>query len=441
MNSPVNLSFVKKFNPVKVTFIGILLWVFIFFFSAIKVKQQPGILPIIFILVNYIFFFFGLISVRRRDTIINKKFVLNKRALKKILIFLIIISLIGFTFRILDKFFIRDITIGNTSVANRRLLSENKSSIFGVIAAILTPFAFLPLYIYYTLKPQKPFLAIFCIILFFIPAFDSVVLGSRSGLFMVVFLFIINLLYFKILKITPLRMMFFTVLIYILGIYTTKMFIERTQEYMVTEKRATKHILSNAVYNFTLEPKENARNGIIETKNETLRLTRLSLLNASQYYTHGVFELGYLYNNYKGEHHYGAYTFNVIAKFSNIIFGTNIDLQKIQESPVRTGVYTTFFGPIYLDFGWFAPIFMLFFGLLQGLIFNKVISGDYKYVPLFFYMLIIDFFMPVINFITSSQGVYIIVSMIVFAKSYKLLTARLIIKDDNGNKKFYKILK
>ncbi|MCK0108291.1 hypothetical protein MWU58_03230 [Flavobacteriaceae bacterium S0825] len=210
---------------------------------------------------------------------------------------------------------------------------------------------------------------------------------------------------------------------------------------MVTEKRATKHILSNAVYNFTLEPKEYTRTDIIETKNETLRLTRLSLLNASQYYTHGVFEFGYLYNNYEGKHHYGGFTFNVIAKFSNIILGTNIDLAKIQDSPVRTGVYTTFFGPIYLDFGWFAPIFMLFFGMLQGLIFNKTLLGDYKYVPLLFYMLIIDFFMPVINFITSSQGVYIIVSMIVFAKLYKLLTAKLIFKDINGNKRFYKILK
>ena len=63
-----------------------------------------------------------------------------------------------------------------------------------------------------------------------------------------------------------------------------------------------------------------------------------------------LFEFGYLYNNYKKNYWYGGYTFNIFAKFINIVFRTNINLKEIQQSPPRTGVYTTFFGPIFIVF-------------------------------------------------------------------------------------------
>ena len=98
----------------------------------------------------------------------------------------------------------------------------------------------------------------------------------------------------------------------------------------------------------------------------------------------------------------------------------NIDLNKIQNSAPRTGIYTTFFGPTYIDFGWLAPFFMFFFGILQSIVYNKILKGNFKYIPLLFYFLIIDFFIPVINFIDSAQGLYTIFSLLLFIFLFKL---------------------
>ena len=438
----MNLNFIKKFNPLKVVLLGVFLWVLIFTISSVRVKELPGIMPVLLVCINYLFLIFGIYITKRNY--LNNEFDENSKitVLKKILTYVIIISVIGFCFRLLDKFYLREITIGNSSYENRKLLSNNKSSIFGVLAAVLMPFSFIPLFIWLKIriKVSKIRFLLYSIIFFF-PAFDSIVLGSRSGLFIVFFLYLIYIFYFKVFRFTPFKIIVYGFLIYFLGLFTTKMFIERTMEYMVTEKKAVNHILSNAVYNFTLEPKEDTRKSILETKNETVKLTRLSLLNAAQYYTHGFFEFSYLYNNYEGSYHFGQYTFGVIVKFSNIIFGTNVDLEKIQNSPVRVGVYSTFFGPIFLDFGWFSPLFMLIFGILQGKLYNKVINGAFRYIPLLFYILVVDFFMPVINFIVSSQGIYIILAMIFFAKGYKFLTYKLVFKDTNGARKYFRILK
>ena len=168
---------------------------------------------------------------------------------------------------------------------------------------------------------------------------------------------------------------------------------------------------------------------------------RLGMINFGQYYLHGVFEFGYLYNNYKKNYWYGGYTFNIFAKFINIVFRTNINLKEIQQSPPRTGVYTTFFGPIFIDFGWFSLVFVFFFGVFQKLIYNKILQGRFQFIPLLFYLLIINFFMPVFNFINGAQGLYNLISFGFFALIYILLTGKLKISEKDGLISYVKILR
>jgi hypothetical protein len=177
---------------------------------------------------------------------------------------------------------------------------------------------------------------------------------------------------------------------------STQLFIERTKDFAKTDKVAIEHILKRSNYNFTITPKEETKVKIIKSSNKTLQAARLTATNFAQYYLHGVFEFGYLYNNYKKNHYYGAYTFNILVKFINTIFRTYFDIKEIQNAPTRTGIYTTFFGPIFIDFGWFSLIFMFFFGVFQKLLFNKTMAGRFQFIPLLFYMLIINFFMALI---------------------------------------------
>ncbi len=123
------------------------------------------------------------------------------------------------------------------------------------------------------------------------------------------------------------------------------------------------------------------------------------------------------------------------------MFRTNINLKEIQQSPPRTGVYTTFFGPIFIDFGWFSLVFIFFFGVFQKLIHNKILQGRFQFTPLLFYLLIINFFMPVFNFINGAQGLYNLISFGFFAIIYILLTGKLKLSNKNGKQQYFKALK
>ena len=266
-------------------------------------------------------------------------------------------------------------------------------------------------------------------------------MGSRSGIFVIIIMFGLYLFYFKKIKVTIGRLIIVLGLLFFLAIYSTQLFIERTKDFAKTDKVAIEHILKRSNYNFTITPKNSTKSKIIHTNNKTLQASRLTAINFAQYYLHGVYEFGYLYRNYDKNYHYGAYTFNIVAKFINIIFRTNINLNKIKDAPPRTGVYTTFFGPVFIDFGWVSLIFMFFFGAIQKTIYNKCLEGRFQFLPLLFYFLIINFFMPVFNFINGAQGLYIIVTFILFAIIYILLTGKLYLKNTNKNKEFIKIIK
>ncbi len=441
MMEKVNLSFLFKNSLSRITLAGMFLWVIIFFFVPLKVKHELGWMPILFLIANYIFFIFGLkiIPAIKKDK--RNTYKVNRKAVKKVLYVVIYIAFIGFFFKIIDKFYIRGASFSNSVSFNRILLEKSGSSIISILAAILNPFSFLPLFIYFYLKLKNKLILILSCFLFFSTAFEFIMLGSRSGLFVIILLLGIYLRYFKKLKISLGRGLVVSFVIIVLMIFSVQLFIERTKDFARTDKVAIEHILTRSGYNFTVEPTVAAKNKIITTENKTLQAYRLGVINFGQYYLHGVFEFSYLYNNYEENHWYGGYTFNVFAKFINILFRTDIDLKHIQESPPRTGVYTTFYGPIFIDFGWASLIFMFFLGVFQKTVYNAVLKGRFQFIPLLFYFLIVNFFMPVFNFINGAQGLYTITSFMLFALIYILLVGKLRIDKKNGKIQYVRVLK
>lgn len=441
MAEKTNLSFFHRNSLTKVTVAGLVLWIFLYFLVPLRLKHEMGWVPIVFLLLNYVFFLFGLKVIPAVKSERRNIYKVNRLALKKVLVIVIFLASVGFLLKIVDKFYIRGASFSNSISLNRIILERSGSSVVSILAAVLNPFSFLPLFIYFYLKLKNKLLLILCYALFFSTAVEFVMLGSRSGLFVILLLLGIYLRYFKKLKLSPGRVIAVSVVMIFIMIFSVQLFIERTKDFAKTNEVAVEHILERSGYNFTIEPTPEARKKIIKTKNSTLQAYRLGLVNFGQYYLHGVFEFGYLYNNYKENHWYGGYTFNIFAKFINIIFRTDIDLKKIQNSPPRTGIYTTFFGPIFIDFGWFAFVFMFLFGVFQKLIYNKVLQGRFQFTPILFYLLIINFFMPVFNFINGAQGLYNLISFGLFALIYILLTGKLKIAKVDGKTQYTKVFK
>ncbi|TVZ56190.1 oligosaccharide repeat unit polymerase [Lutibacter sp. Hel_I_33_5] len=437
-----NIAFIKNNNLVKATLYGLLFWLILFFLVPFNIKQPLGIFPSLFLILNYLSFLIGLkiITTTKKENLNNYTDSINSKVLKSFFYVIVVIALFGFLLKIIDKFYIRGASFLYTISYNRIILENSGPSIISIISALTTPFSFLPLFLYYKL-PKKNLLWFFTsILLFFSPTIDFLMMGSRSGIFVIIILLGLYLFYYKKLKLNPIKVIIVIFVLAYLGMASTKLFLERTRDFAKTDKIAINHILKHSGYNFTITPRNSTKNNIIKTKNKTSQAVKLGVINFAQYYLHGVYEFGYLYRNYNKQHYFGAYTFNVFVKFINIIFRTNIDLKKVENSPPRTGVYTSFFGPVFIDFGWFTFIFMFFFGAIQKTIYNKCLEGRFQFIPLLFYFLIINFFMPVFNFINGAQGLYIITTFIIFSIIYKVLTGKLILKKEGDNKKYVKIL-
>lgn len=441
MSIVTNLRFIQKNNLVRATLAGLFFWILIFLIVPLKVRHQIGFIPFLYLFLNYFFFILGLKIISPVKVEKQLTFKVNTKVLKSILWAVILIAFIGFALKILDKFYIRGASFNYSMSYNRYLLEKSGASVVSIISAVTTPFSFIPLFIYYTLKSKNKLLLITSLFLFFSPSFDFLMMGSRSGLFVILLLFGLFLFYFKKLKVTFGRLLIVLLILFAVGIYSIQLFIERTKDFAGTDKVAIEHMLERSSYNFTITPHKKTKDRIINSKNKTAQASRLALINFAQYYLHGVYEFGYLYNKYDKEHHYGAYTFNVFAKFINIVFRTDIDLKKIQKAPPRTGIYTTFYGPIFIDFGWFSLVFMLLFGAVQKTVYNFVVKGRIQFIPLLFYFIIINFFMPVFNFINGAQGLYTITSFILFALIYILLVGKLKISEENGKVQYTRILK
>jgi len=441
INDEINIKFLQKNNLIKATLLGLFFWLLIFLFVPLKLKQEIGFLPFFYIFINYIAFLLGIkiISTIKKEKRVSFK--LNKRLLAKVFWFFFTVALLGFLLKTFDKFYIRGVSLSYSMSYNRILLERAGASIISILSAVIAPFSFIPLFIYYTKNKKNILQYIFSLFLFFSPIFDFIMMGSRSGIFVILLMFALYLFYFKKLKLSFFKTFALFAILCIIAIYSTKLFIERTKDFAGTDKVAIEHMLKRSSYNFTITPTNATKTKIINSENKLLQAGRLTVINFAQYYLHGVFEFGYLYNNYKNNHYYGAYTFNIFVKFINIIFRTDINLEEIQNSPPRTGIYTTFFGPIFIDFGWLAFVFMFFFGAIQKTIYNKCLEGRFQFIPLLFYFLIINFFMPVFNFINGAQGLYIITTFVLFPIIFIFLTGRLFLAIKNNKKLYIKIFK
>jgi hypothetical protein len=74
----------------------------------------------------------------------------------------------------------------------------------------------------------------------------------------------------------------------------------------------------------------------------------------------------------------------------------------------RPGVFTTFFGPLWVDFGWWGIFVMLAFGAICKFCARQARAGTLTMMPLYSYLCVVVLFMPVVNLIVSAQGMYII---------------------------------
>lgn len=128
------------------------------------------------------------------------------------------------------------------------------------------------------------------------------------------------------------------------------------------------------------------------------------------YVYHGLYEFVVLFDAFADQHTNGALTLWLPLKLLQILGlpVAAVDTSSLQG--VREGLFTTFVGPFYIDFGWAAPLVALFVGALLGYPARRVWRGDAAWLPVATVVVAIVVMYPIMNLLDSAAGAYLLVS-------------------------------
>jgi hypothetical protein len=415
-------------SPIVIAFLGLLVFIFIYTFAPISPKVNLTAETVIYVLVNYSMFFLGCVFLyllpRKYIVKTAETSIISDNVLKKQFRLSVTLAIIGISFRLIDRFYMRNVSIFQSAMDNRELLGQADGGLLSIFGALIYPICFLVLFLY--IKKQGrlfSFTGILVLVLFFFPTFDSFLFGSRSLILVNIMMLLLILRGTGHLKVKILQVLYISVLVVFLIGVSGYMFLSRLEE-MGLNVLDTIYLSGYAT---TVGPSHWVANELSQGLTFTNTLL-FSWLNFAQYYTHGLFE----FNNFiilsVNEHSYGATQFNIIYKFfEKILPLPGLDIILNSANP-RPGVFTTFFGPAHMDFGYFSPFILFIWGVLSAWIHRKITLSDSYYSILYYMVVIIIFFMPVVNFIQSAQGLYIIFSIVFFGFVYQTLRKLPVIK-------------
>jgi len=322
----------------------------------------------------------------------------------------VFIGIIGNVLRIVDKYVLRSSEATNVLGA-REMLADTSSSVIGMLGGVLYPFGYLAFFIYLSASflPRSGWRLVIALMVFLIPTVDGLLLYSRS-----IMLVAMTMLYFGVSlamfggRLFPKKLLLPTaLLVFAVAIVSVLIFFLRIGEMQL----ALEFSMFQSAYAYTVQPTENAAEYISAGGIASSWFSGFILL--AQYYLHGFFELQLLWEGADRQiYSHGALLFAPILKPFNIL-GV-LPATNLAELIPRLGVFTTFYGPLWVDFGWVAPFVMFIFGIVARRLGIASQHGDYSTIPLYTYVCVILVFAPVVNFAISTQGMYCIIAFSIY---------------------------
>lgn len=312
----------------------------------------------------------------------------------------------GHLFKMFDKYVLRGVG-GLTGLEAREVLLDSGSGPLSVIGGFLYPFGYIPIFILLGAKVLKRtrWKIILACVVFLVPAVDAILLFSRS--FMLVTLAMIyfgtSVALFKG-RAMP-RKVFFPLLASVSLVLSLSMYIFalRLQE-MGIDISFTAYLSG---YAYTVKPNATGAE-IVEMRNAFSLLIPIA-----QYYVHSLLEFQILWSvNNVQDFSWGALLFAPYVKFLSL-FGIASEPDLFALFP-RVGVFTSFWGPFWVDFGWFGSFIMFFVGFMMRSVGRAARRGEVGAYPLYTYFCVILLFMPLVNFAISAQGMYTITAFVLF---------------------------
>lgn len=134
------------------------------------------------------------------------------------------------------------------------------------------------------------------------------------------------------------------------------------------------------------------------------------------YLYHGFFEFSQLFDQYASDHTLGAWIFWLPLKAISVLSGANLGVDIGKLSGVREGIFSTFVGPVYVDFGWFGPLVALLLGRVLAIPTTKLAAGRHLWLPASCTVCAVILMFPMFNLLDSAAGAYLLFASVIITQ-------------------------
>ena len=317
------------------------------------------------------------------------------------------IGALGVMLSAVDRFVIRGAPLGLDFFAAREAVADAGSGPIGVIAAATSSFAAFGVVSTWLARalgqPMSRLEEVAAAAALIVYLLLSVMLGSRSVLLVCASVHLMAGVFLQKLKNGRIEWRTIMIVAGVLLLLTGAsawLILERLDEMGLSPVDS----IQLSAYAYTVQPSQS----LVAALESSPRLGYFgaALYSLVLYVYHGFYEFCLLFTSYASPHLYGADTLWLPLKLVGMVTGRNLEVDLDDLVGARAGIYTTFVGPLFLDFGWLAPAFglLLFLGLAYP--FRRVACGDWRWFAAAVQVAVIIVIAPVVSLLDSSAGTF-----------------------------------
>ncbi|MGE4148096.1 MAG: hypothetical protein AB7E70_08940 [Hyphomicrobiaceae bacterium] len=395
------MAFTERLTPFRVLMGALAIWLVAFVLAPVSPRWPQSGWPILALLSGYGFLVLGFV-LPALFGIRFKRLDVKSDRLAIVFRICLLLAVVGVGARLIDYFVIRGIDLDDNVFEMRRALSSTGSSFVSVVAALLTPFGLAAL----LLAAIGRHLGIFkrigivpLVVASSAPAL-TVLLASRTQLLALgLCIFVTFALLAR--RIRPGQVALASAAAFLAILVFSYMFIWRLEQMGISYQFASRysaytHVVPLAPWYLDMVDASGSAGALL-----------VAFASLFQYALSGTFEFFYLLELKDGNFAHGDYQFFIIAKLVAVFAGksSTAATQVIDVINPRVGVFQSFFGPAYIDFGYFFPVFCIAYGFVAEMARLSARAGNPYAFPLYVFTLMQIMLVPMVSGLLMGAGV------------------------------------
>lgn len=400
------------YRPAQVALAGVVVWFIVWLLLPVEVRLPMRWNSIGFIVLGYCCFIAGCmwaqLSADFRD--LPRMLALNpwRRPLITPLFWTsFALGALASALRLVDRILIRGLDYTSDIVEVRETLASTDFSLASVVASIFLPLCFLPFILVLASRWERghPVKLLLATSLALFPMIETLAQATRSVMLITAVLIFFAVCLFKnggrVISRRTLAPLALGVAV--LTLASGSIFANRLQAY----GRSVDESVFNSVYADAFTPNRLASDAL-SSENPVVRTIAETVLPLGMYYVCGLYEFDMAFNRPDTQlFAYGSYLFYPYSRVIALIFGEeNIRGLNDERIIYRVGTFTSFFGPLWVDFGYFLFPIVVMLGYAAQRMAVLVSMGYINVAPLYLLLLVAIFYMPVYNFLTNGFGFF-----------------------------------